>query len=1057
MNQAVRFPLARKVTAILALFGCCVALADVDPATFPAELRALEWREVGPFRGGRSSAATGIASDRDTYYFGATGGGVWKTSDGGESWDNVSDGFFGGSIGAVAVSEWDPNVVYVGTGEKTVRGNVSPGNGVWKSVDAGETWQPMGLEDSQHISRIRVHPRNPDVAYAAVMGHLFGPNEQRGVFRTKNGGESWERVLHVSDEVGAVDLVMDPTNPRILYTSFWRVKRTPYSLESGGPGSGIYKSVDGGDSWTELTGNDGLPTGTLGIIGLAVSPSNNQNLYAIIEAEDGGVFRSRNGGKTWEKVNEERKLRQRAWYYSRIYADPADEDGLYVVNVRFHRSRDGGASFKQIPTPHGDNHDLWIDPNDPLRMIEANDGGANVSTNGGETWTVQSTQPTVQFYRVAADNDFPYRLLGGQQDNSAVRIRSQSAQGDAIGVRDWEPTAGGESGHISAKPDNPDIVVGGSYGGFLEMRNHRTGERRYLDVWPDNPMGYGAGDLRYRFQWNFPLSFSLHDPDVLYAAANVVFRSDDLGQSWQAISPDLTRNDKSRMGKSGGPITKDDTGVEYYGTVFVLTESPTQSGVLWAGSDDGRIHVTRDGGENWSDVTPSRLPEWAMINSIDIDPFNEGGAYVAATRYKMDDFSPMLYHTTDWGKSWREIGAGLPKDHFTRALRADPEQPGLLYAGTERGLYHSRDNGRSWAPLQLNLPIVPVTDLLVKGDDLVAATQGRGYWILDDLGVLRAQARDGAPQAVQLYAPQKAYRLVAGGRAEDPGSAGTNPYPGVSLFYYLPAGEDEAEAIELAVFRGDEEDAIWTWTAEPSDDDADAESDAESAKTQVLSTEPGLHRHVWDLGYPGMERFEGLILWSDMEEGPTAVPGNYRAVLTLGDTRLTQRFEVAVDPRASASADDYQAQFDFVSSARDLLTRTHREIKAIRGLRSELEATRGRIESAGAGERLIAEIEAIDETITAVEEALYQTQNQSRQDPLNYPIRLNNKLTSLMRKVAMDDRGPTTQAWEVKVMLSSAIEEQLAALTSVWEERLPALNSAVRDAGISMISVDRGD
>ncbi|MEE4279183.1 MAG: glycosyl hydrolase, partial [Halieaceae bacterium] len=859
----------------------------------------------------------------------------------------------------------------------------------------------------------------------------------------------------VNDEVGAVDLAMDPTNPRILYASFWRVKRTPYSLESGGPGSGLWKSVDGGNTWTELTGNEGMPEGTLGISAITVSPTNNQNLYAIIEAEEGGVFRSRNGGKSWEKVNEERKLRQRAWYYSRIYADPADEEGVYVVNVRFHHSRDGGKSFTAIPTPHGDNHDLWVDPTNPQRMIESNDGGANVSTDGGKNWTAQNTQPTVQFYRVSTDNDFPYRLLGGQQDNSAVRIRSQSAQEDAIGIRDWEPTAGGESGHISAKPDNPDIVVGGSYGGYLEMIDHSTGATRFLDVWPDNPMGYGAGDLRYRFQWNYPLSFSIHDPDVLYAAAQVVFRSDDLGQSWEAISPDLTRDDKSRMGKSGGPITKDDTGVEYYGTVFVLTESPADSKVLWAGSDDGRIHVTRDGGDSWSDVTPPRLPEWAMVNSIDVDPFNEGGAFVAATRYKMDDFRPMLYHTTDWGKSWRSISAGLPADHFTRVLRADPAQPGLLYAGTERGLYHSRNNGDSWSPLQLNLPIVPVTDLKVKGDDLIAATQGRGYWILDDLGVLREQARDGAPEGPQLYAPELAYRLVAGGRDDDPKNAGTNPYPGVSLFYYVPEGMEDSDAIELSVYRGDEDRAIWTWTAE----DEDAKGDA--AKTAVLDTSAGLHRHVWDLTYPGMERFEGLILWSDMKDGPTAVPGTYRAEMRVGDTTLSQSFDIVADPRSPASAEEYAAQFDFVSSARDLLSRTHREIKAIRQLRGELEATRERIEAADASdatvEALVADIEAIDDAITAVEEALYQTKNQSRQDPLNYPIRLNNKLTSLMRKVAADDRGPTTQAWEVKEMLSTAIESELASLSSVWDERLPALNEAIRDAGIVMISIDRGN
>ena len=589
---------------LLLVIGIDIVHADIDPDSFPSQLRALEWREVGPYRGGRSAAVAGIPSDRQTYYMGATGGGVWKTTDGGESWQNVSDGYFGGSVGAVAVSEWDPNVIYAGLGEKTVRGNVSPGDGLWKSTDAGDTWTKLGLEDTQHISRIRIHPKNPDVVYVAAMGHLFGSNEERGLYRSTDGGASFEKILYVNEDAGAVDLAMDPTNPRILYSSFWRVRRTPYSLESGGEGSGLYKSTDGGDSWELLSDKDGFPTGTLGIIGVAVSPSNNKNLYAMVEAEDGGLFRSRDGGETWTRTSEDRNLRQRAWYYTRINADPADEDSVYVLNVRFHYSKDGGKSFVEIDTPHGDNHDLWIDPSDPLRMVQANDGGANVSFNRGETWSVQSNQPTAQMYRVSTDNDFPYRLLGGQQDNSAVRIRSRSAMGGAISRRDWEPTAGGESGHIVAKPDDPDVVVGGSYGGYLTVVNHRTGERRAINVWPDNPMGWGAADLRYRFQWNFPIAFSHHDADVLYAAGNVLFRSSDLGQSWEAISPDLTRNDKSRMGPSGGPITKDNTSVEYYGTIFALAESHHETGVIWAGSDDGRVHLTRDGGESWDDVTP---------------------------------------------------------------------------------------------------------------------------------------------------------------------------------------------------------------------------------------------------------------------------------------------------------------------------------------------------------------------------------------------------------------------------------------------------------------------
>lgn len=1042
---------------LLSLTALDAARADVDPVTFPEHLRALQWREIGPYRGGRSAAVSGIPSERDTYYFGATGGGVWKTSNGGTSWSNVSDGYFGGSIGAVAVSEWDPNVIYVGTGEKTVRGNVSPGDGLWKSVDAGDSWSRAGLEDSQHISRIRIHPRDPDVAYAAVMGHLFGANEQRGVFRTVDGGVSWDKVLFVDDEVGAVDLAMDPTNPRILYASFWRVKRTPYSLESGGPGSGIYKSVDGGDSWAELTGNEGLPGGIIGISGITVSPSNNKNLYAIIEAEKGGVFRSRDGGESWVKVNEDRNLRQRAWYYTRIYADPVDEESLYVLNVRFHFSRDGGESFSEIATPHGDNHDLWIDPANPKRMVQANDGGANVSYDRGETWSTQANQPTVQFYRVSTDNDFPYRLLGGQQDNTAVRIRSRSATGAAIGVRDWEPTAGGESGHIAAKPDDPDIVVGGSYGGFMRLMDHRTGAVRSIDVWPDNPMGWGAAELKYRFQWNYPISFSLHNPDVLFVAANAIFRSENLGQSWTRISPDLTRDDKSRMGKSGGPITKDDTSVEYYGTVFALAESPATEGVLWAGSDDGLLHVTRDGGESWSDVTPAGLPEWAMINSVDVDPFHDGGAYLAATRYKLDDFAPYLYHTTNWGRSWKRISRGIPEGHFTRVLRADPDRPGLLYAGTERGLYFSLDDGASWEPLQLNLPIVPITDLQVKEGNLVVATQGRGFWILDDLNVLhQLDVERGA--GLQLYTPQPAYRLLAGERTDEPVNAGTNPYPGVSFYYSLPDELDEDTDLQLSVYEADAATPVWTWTAKPAPaNEEDDKTSEDAVDTRVLATKKGLNRHVWDLRYPAMERFDGMILWSDMKTGPRAVPGTYRVRLTLDGQVQETDFEVIADPRSDATPEDYAAKFAFVIEARDLLSRTHREIQRIRRLREQLDAIKSRLTEAGGSEEnpspLLAEILAIDSAMTDVEEALYQTKNESRQDPLNFPIRLNNKLTSLMRIVDADDVGPTTQALEVKATLSEAIEAQLATMADIWNTRVPDLNEKIRQTGMDMVVV----
>lgn len=627
--------------------------ADVTPSRF----EALEYRSIGPHRGGRSAAVAGIPGDPATYYMGAAGGGVWRTEDAGQTWANLSDGYFGGSIGSIAVSEWDPNVIYVGGGEVTVRGNVSHGSGMWKSTDRGETWQAMGLKDSHHITRIVIHPRDPDLVYAAVMGHLYGPSEERGVYRSTDGGATWERVLFANPDAGAVEMCMDPSNPRILFASTWRIRRDPWSLSSGGEGSSIWKSTDGGDSWNEIIGNEGMPEGTIGISGVSVSAADPRRVYAIIEADEGGVFRSDDGGETWARINSERKLRQRAWYYSRIFADPQDADMVYVVNVQFFRSKDGGKTYDSISTPHGDHHDLWLDPTDSRRMIVADDGGGQVSLNRGASFSTYMNQPTAQFYRVTVDDHFPYRIYGAQQDNSTVRI-SHRTTGRSIGERDWESTAGGESGWIAPDPRDNDIVYGGSYGGFLTRLNHRTGETRAVNVWPENPMGHGAEGMNPRFQWNFPILFSRHEAGVLYAAGNKLYRSTDEGQSWAAISPDLTRNDPATLGPSGGPITKDNTGVEYFATIFCVAESTTEAGVIWAGSDDGRLHITHDGGNSWAEVTPAGLPDWMQFNAIDADPFRPGGAYVAATRYKSDDFAPYLYKTEDYGASWTKIVDG---------------------------------------------------------------------------------------------------------------------------------------------------------------------------------------------------------------------------------------------------------------------------------------------------------------------------------------------------------------------------------------------------------------
>ena len=1042
--------------ALVALTFPTTATADTskgEAAVDEALLGSLSWREVGPYRGGRSAAVAGIPSQPDVYYFGATGGGVWKTTDGGGSWSSVSDGFFGGSIGAVAVSEWDPNVVYVGGGEKTVRGNVSHGEGVWKSTDAGKTWKHMGLGDTRHIPRIRIHPRNPDLVYVAALGHLYGPNEERGVFRSRDGGTTWEKVLFVSPESGAVDLAMDPTNPRILYASFWRVLRTPYSLESGGEGSGIHKSTDGGDTWEELSSNEGLPASPLGISGLAVSPSNPENVYAIIEAEQGGVFRSRNGGKTWERTNEERSLRQRAWYYTRIYADPADEEVVYVLNVRFWRSKDGGKNFSSIAVPHGDNHDLWIDPGDPQRMIEANDGGANVTYDGARTWSIQSNQPTAQMYRVSTDNAFPYRLLGGQQDNSAVRIRSRSADGSSISSRDWEPTAGGESGHIVAKPDDPDIVYGGSYGGYLVRLDHRTGERRAVNIWPDNPMGWGAAELKYRFQWNFPLFFSPHDPDLLYAAANVLFKSRDGGHSWQQISPDLTRDEKSKQGPSGGPITKDNTSVEYYSTIFAALESPHEPGVLWAGSDDGLLHLSRDGGETWQNVTPKNLPEWSQINGIEAHPFEKGGLYVAATRYKSDDFKPYLLKTTDYGASWTPITKGIDPDHFTRAIRADPHRRGLLYAGTESGVYVSLDDGALWQSLQRNLPVVPITDLAVKEKDLVAATQGRGYWILDDLTPLHQLEVETAAKDLHLFAPRPAYRL-RGGQSDDPGDRGTNPPAGVVLNYWLKEAPDNGVEVELELFASDDT-PIRTFTRKPAPgaekEEGEQEANEGGEDLRQVEAKEGMNRFVWDLSYPNVEEFPGMVLWNSGLEGPRAVPGTYRARLTVGEKSAEVPFEVLPDPRTSATAEDFQAQFDFVREVGNKLSQVHGEIARLREVRTQLKGLETRLEDDPSAAPLLTAAKGLLDQMEEVEKALYQTQNRSRQDPLNFPIRLNDKLSGLLGLASYGDFRPTEAMLAVRDELVAAIDVELGKLSDLWEKELPELNHLAQELKVAAV------
>jgi photosystem II stability/assembly factor-like uncharacterized protein len=1055
------------------------AVAPSAAAVEPALLGSLEWREVGPYRGGRSAAVTGIRGDRNTYYFGSTGGGVWKSEDAGRRWQNVSDGWFGGSIGAVAVAPSDPNVVYVGTGEKTVRGNVSSGDGIWKSTDAGKTWTRAGLADSRHVPRLRVDPRDANLVYACALGHLFGPNPERGVFRSKDGAKSWEKVKFVSNDAGCIDLVLDPVNPRVLYASFWNVRRQPWTLDSGGPGSGVWKSTDGGDSWTELTRNEGLPRGTLGISGISVSASDPDNVYLMIEAEEGGLFRSKDAGKSWTRTSDDRSLRQRAWYYTRVVADPRDTEVVYVLNVRFHRSKDGGKKFESIRVPHSDNHDLWIDPDDPRRMIESNDGGANVSEDGGASWTSQSNQPTSQIYRVSTDDAFPWRMMGGQQDNSALRIRSRSAFDGAIGFRDWEETAGGESGYVVAKPGDAEVVFGGSYGGFLMRFDHRSGEMRNVNVWPDDPMGGGAEAYKYRFQWNFPIFFSQHSTPgatpgatpggasgarALYAAANVLFRSTDEGETWQAISPDLTRNDPSKLGPSGGPITKDNTSVEYYATIFAAAESPLEKGVLWTGSDDGRVHVSKDDGAHWTDVTPRALPEWSQVNAIDPHPFEAGGLYLAATRYKLDDDQPLLFRTLDYGATWTRIDGGIARSEFTRAVRADPVKRGLLFAGTERGLWLSFDDGGRWQkfpalapaadPAIAGLPQVPVTDLAIKHGTLVAATQGRGFWALDDLEVVRALAPGDAADENRLFEPRAAVR-VGGSREAAPRNSGTNPPHGV-VFHYVLAAEPAKDVSAKLEILGETGDVVLrSFTRAPKKEGPESDKPKEDERGEDLRQLPsrkGANRFEWDLTLAPPETFEGLILWNGFDSGPTVPPGAYRARLTVGDWNATVPFQVAADPRVKSSPGDLAAQHDFLVGIRDKLSEIHREIKAARDLKSQLEALEGRAGEAETVKPLVERSKKLREAMTAIEERLYQTKNKSEQDPLNFPIRLNDKLAGVYQAARLGANRPTVAQLAVRDELVAKIDAELVQLRKLRAEELPAVNAAAKAADLPFVA-----
>ena len=1048
-------------------------------------LAALKWREIGPFRGGRSVAVAGSAKRPNEYYFGTTGGGVFKTTDGGITWAPVTDKYFGGTIGAIGVSESNPDIVYVGAGEYPIRGNVSHGDGVWRTSDGGKTWTSLGLVETRQISRVRVNPTNPDIVYVGAQGHVFGPNSERGVFKTTDGGKNWRKILYRNDSTGITDLVLDPNNPEIIYAAFWQAWRTPWQLVSGGAGSGIFKSTDGGEHWTELTRNPGLPQGVIGNIGITVSPTNSNKVWAIVEADSGGVFRSTDGGATWTRTNSDRRLRQRAWYYTRIFADPKNDKSIYVLNTGMYRSTDEGKTFRPIQVPHGDNHDLWIASNDPDRMIESNDGGANVSFNGGKSWTEQD-QATAQFYHVVTTNHFPYRVCGAQQDNSTLCGPSRKAGG--IDIADWYDVGGGESGYIAVRADTPDIVFAGSYGGLLTRKDIKTGFERDVNPWPNNPMGHDAADAKYRFQWTYPIVISPHNPGRMYVGSSVIFQTDDEGQTFRPISPDLTRHDPRTLGASGGPITKDQTSVEYYATVFTIAESPRTAGVIWAGSDDGLVNVTRDGGKTWKNVTPPGLPEWARISMIDASNFGAGTAYVSANRYQLDDMKPYLYKTNDYGATWTLITNGIPATEFTRVLREDPERAGLLYAGTERGVWVSFDDGANWQSLRRNLPIVPIHDLAIKEGDLIAATHGRSFWILDDLSALRQLSPETARQPAHLFKPRKVNRAAFGGGggtgAAGGHPSGANPPSGGVVYYSLaqprqlvtidfldPKGavirsftsqQDPtvaADSIRADSIRTARNDSLRRAGLAP-DTTVRAEARGEEAPPGEegpvrrpppprVANKAGLNMFAWNLRYPDPSVFENMILWAGSIAGPVVLPGTYSVRLHVNGQTYTQPLTVVRDPRSTSSNADLKEQFDFLMRIRDKTSLANDAVKTIRNVKAQLA---DRTKRMPADKRAAFSQAASDLTnrLSSIEGEIYQVRNQSSQDPLNYPIKLNNKIAALSGVVGGTDARPTSQSYTVFNDLSAQLDRQLSAMRDALGS-LTAINTSLTAAGLQAI------
>ena len=1031
---------------------------------------SIEYRLIGPFRGGRAGTAVGVLNNPNLYYMGTAGGGVWKTEDSGSTWEPISDGYYGGSIGAIAVSESDENIIYVGEGEQTLRGNVSSGHGMWKSTDAGETWKYIGLPKSEHISRIRIHPENPDIVYVGVIGNLWKPNSERGLYKTNDGGLTWEKILYVSDKAGIGDLVIDPNNSRIIYATTWQMKRNGYRMDSGGPDSKIFRSYDSGKTWEDISEFNGLPSFPWGIVGVAISPVNSKRIWVMVEADNGGLFRSDDGGNNWEKVNSNRALRQRAWYYTRIYADTQNEDKVFVLNVSYGVSTDGGKTFTLKNAPHGDHHDLWIDPNNNMRMVMADDGGAQVSNDGGDNWSTYFNQPTAQFYRVSTDNSFPYRIYGAQQDNSTVRIKHRTSS-SSITERDWEPSAGGESAHLAPDPKNNDIVFGGTYKGYMMMQDHSNGQIRSVNVWPDNPAGSGAEVMKYRFNWNFPVMFSPNNPNKLYAGSNYLHVSENSGQTWKTISPDLTRNIPETIMSSGGPITQDNTGAEYYANIFAIAESKLEEGVIWVGSDDGLIHITKDGGKTWENITPPKKlsPKLNMINSIDPSPFKKGKAYIAATSYKFGDYTPYLYKTEDYGKSWTLITDGINSSYYTRVVRSDKKREGLLYAGTEWGMYISFDDGNSWSEFQLNLPVTSIRDLEVKDNDLVVATHGRSFWIIDDLTPLHQLNENNHDDDAILFKPDLSYRMAQSGGWNRPNNllSGQNHPNGVIINYYIKKlQEDDYLRIDIlnmdgSIIRsftnnqdkysqaGNDDKSVMVGNpvlSNPNDIDSALSSD----NIESLSPRNGGNRLIWDMRYPGFKSFEGMVLYSSPNVGPKVTPGKYNIKMTYNDLVLQEEFEIVKDPRVKISQADYQDQLEFLIDVRDEVSKANQQIIDIRSIKNNMNFI---LDKTKDNNELKEMINKYLDDISVVENNIHMTKNQSRQDPLNFGIRINNRIAFLLADSQRGDYPPTDQSKEFFSQVKEELNIEINNLNALIEKHSQKIEDYLMKNKIELISL----